>query len=642
MSELNFTKEKLFVDMNNNYTYFGRLDDTYKFIEDFQLSDGELWDRFVKQFHELADNDGGWRGEYWGKMMRGATFVYSYTKNEELYNTLEKTVYDMIASSEESGRISTYPLEKEFTGWDLWSRKYVLLGMQYFLDICKSEELREKIITSMCAQVDYIESKIGDEEGKTCITHTSNNWRGLNSSSILEPVVRLYKLTGKENYLTLATHIVNHGCIDTGNVFELAYKNGLYPYQYPVTKAYEMISCFEGLLEYYEVTGNEKYKTAIINFADKMLETDFTVIGSGGCTHELFDHSTVRQTNTTNGRHAQETCVTVTMMKFMYRVHLLTGDPKYVDAFETSLYNAYLGAVNTEKNINLDWLEQVAECIQDPLPFDSYSPLTADKRGKAIGGLRIMSDKHYYGCCACIGSAGIGLVTKMHLLRSENGFVYNLFVDGKVETTTPEGKKIVFNTETAYPKCGNVKVNIELAESEKFELLVRIPEWSRKTTVSVNGTTVTAIPGYVKIEREWQNGDAVEIELDMRVFALYPVIYGEQVLMTDTVFDRNRNVAVVPIYDKQDPLAKYHIALRRGPVMLAQDEKLGYSTDTPIDMKINEDGTVDVELTEGAVPFETQIEAKLPLTDGTAIAVTDYASAGKKWTEKIAVWMLTK
>ena len=62
----------------------------------------------------------------------------------------------------------------------------------------------------------------------------------------------------------------------------------LYPYQYPVTKAYEMMSCFEGLLEYYRETGIEKYKQAVINFADMVLESDFTIIGSCGCTHETL------------------------------------------------------------------------------------------------------------------------------------------------------------------------------------------------------------------------------------------------------------------------------------------------------------------------------------------------------------------
>lgn len=49
----------------------------------------------------------------------------------------------------------------------------------------------------------------------------------------------------------------------------------------------------------------------------------------------------------------QETCVTVTLMKFLYHLTMLTGNSKYVDAFETSYYNAYLGAINTEGVIDL-------------------------------------------------------------------------------------------------------------------------------------------------------------------------------------------------------------------------------------------------------------------------------------------------
>ena len=153
------------------------------------------------------------------------------------------------------------------------------------------------------------------------------------------------------------------GGTSVANVFDLAFENDFYPYQYPITKAYEMISCFEGLLEFYRVTKNERYKTAIINFADRILESDFTVIGSSGCTHELFDHSAVRQANTTNGIIMQETCVTVTLMKFFYQLTLLTGEPKYADAFERSLFNAYLGSVNTEKRLNLPLRRSTLNCI---------------------------------------------------------------------------------------------------------------------------------------------------------------------------------------------------------------------------------------------------------------------------------------
>ncbi len=633
-----------FADYDNLCKYNGFIDDAAKYIQDFQLLRPDLWTRFVNQFRESdADYDRGWRGEYWGKMMRGACFVYSYTRNADLYTMLRDTVADMMSTQEDSGRISSYGEYHEFDGWDIWERKYVLLGMQYFIEICPDDEFVRKVVNSMSKQVDYIMTKIGPaEDGKTPITTATRNWRGLNSSSLLEPIVRLYTLTGEKRFFDFAAYIVDCGGMDCENLFDLAYEDKFYPYQYPITKAYEMTSCFEGLLEYYRVTGNERYRTAVINFANKILESDFTIIGSCGCTHELFDHSTVRQANTTNCEIAQETCVTVTLMKFFYQLTLLTGDPKYVDAFEISFYNAFLGAINTDKVIEPKIKKEHPDWAIEPLPFDSYSPLTAGTRGRGIGGLRIMSDNHYYGCCACIGSAGNGLVSKMALLTTEKGFAYNLFADGIMQSRTPDGAKVTFETKTTYPIGGKIGITVETESAQKFELLLRNPNWSKTTTVSVNGETQPVSDGYIAIDREWKNGDKIELNLDMRTEALYPIPYGHDILMNHVVWGINYMVST---YDEEDPMAKHHIALRRGPVILAQENRLGYSVDDPIDVKVNDDGYVDVEFPKSDIaPYEHIIEVLVPLTDGTKMTVTDYASAGKLWTDesKMAAWMLTK
>ena len=636
-------KEMIFNKKENVVKYEGFVDDAFRFIEDFQLINPTLWRRFVQQFREDADYDAGWRGEYWGKMMRGACLVYPYTQNPVLYDTLVQTVRDMMASADEDGRISSYAVNHEFDGWDIWSRKYVLLGMQYFLDICKDEALKEEVIASMCKQVDYIISKIGKkEDGKLEITSATRHWRGLNSSSLLEPIVRLYNLTKDKKYFDFAEYIVECGGTDVVNIFDLAYEDQLYPYQYPVTKAYEMTSCFEGLLEFYKITGIEKYKTAIINFTNKILETDFTVIGSCGCTHELFDHSTVRQANTTNGKIAQETCVTVTLMKFLYRVHLLTGDAKYADAFEIAFYNAYLGAINTDKVIEPMIINEHPDWSAEPLPFDSYSPLTAGTRGNGIGGLKIMSDNHYYGCCACIGAAGIGLVPQMQVLNSKNAIYVNMFINGTVKTLSPAGKDVQFNIETKYPKCKKVKITLALDGAESFKLNIRKPYWSKNTFVSVNDEEIACdAEGYISICREWKTGDVVYLELDMRTEAIYPIPYGSQILMNKVIWGHNY---MIPTYDAEDPIAHKHIALRRGPVMLAQENRLGYSVDDPICVAVNGDGFVDVKKSEREVPYNCILKLEIPLCDGDSITVTDYASAGKTWTDesKMAVWMLTK
>ena len=72
--------------------YHGFVDRAFEYIEKIQLLNPDLWKRFVQQFKEDADFEGGWRGEYWGKMMRGACFVYSYTQDSGLYEELEKTI----------------------------------------------------------------------------------------------------------------------------------------------------------------------------------------------------------------------------------------------------------------------------------------------------------------------------------------------------------------------------------------------------------------------------------------------------------------------------------------------------------------------------------------------------------------------
>ena len=154
------------------------------FVEKEQLLDNSLWDIFVKQFYLKADSaDYGWRGEYWGKMMRGACLTYSYTKNPKLYAMLKYTVLALLKTQRADGGIATYGKDTEFNGWDLWCRKYVMLGLIYFIDICKSTKLKARVLRALRRHADYILKFVG--VGKKDITVCSNFYGGLNSCSIL-------------------------------------------------------------------------------------------------------------------------------------------------------------------------------------------------------------------------------------------------------------------------------------------------------------------------------------------------------------------------------------------------------------------------------------------------------------------------
>ena len=594
----------------------GNLDYAIRFIEEYQLMDPALWAKFVAQFRDTDpkadDTDNGWRGEYWGKMMRGACFTYAYTGNEKLYDILTDTVRDMMTTQDSLGRISSYSVGHEYNGWDIWSRKYVLLGMQYFIEICHDKTLIQEITDCMCRQMDYMTETLGyEEDGKKLITKTSNFWLGMNSSSLLEPVVRLYNLTKNEKYLDFARYIVDCGVISTPDVsiFELAYRNELDPYEYPVTKAYEMMSCFEGLLEFYRVTGEEKWKTAVINFANRVRLSEISVIGSSGCTHELFDHTLVRQVNTEYNGVLQETCVTVTWMKFCFQLLGITGNSVYADEIEKSIYNALLGAINFDKNT-----------ANGNLPFDSYSPLLFNTRMRGIGGQKIMSDGSFYGCCACIGSAGTGLIGMFAAMLSDEGFNINLYTKSSFSIPTPSGKTIHVKLDTDYPLNGTVDIVFEDDCDTEVNVGLRIPEWSENTLLSVCGAAVDAVPGkYIYTKKRWRHGDYITLKLDMRCKLL----------------------KCTP--DPKDQNSRYHVALRRGPLTLARDSRLPGNIESIVSFTPDAGGFVPCVPSDKA-DFRHFYCFEVTQTNGSRIIMVDYASAGRTWDENsmTTVWMPTK
>ena len=200
---------------------------------------------------------------------------------------------------------------------------------------------------AICRHADYIVKKIGKGRNKIEITETSERFGAMNSCSILGAFVKLYRITNSAKYLDFAKYIVESGMAKDFDLIKACEDDGLYPYKFKYTKAYEMTSCVNGILEYYKVTGEKRYLDVAIEFADKVLESDYTMIGCSGCTEENFDNSSVRQTIYSD-MIMQETCVTVAFMLLCADLLKITGNAKYAEIIEKSGYNALYGALNTE------------------------------------------------------------------------------------------------------------------------------------------------------------------------------------------------------------------------------------------------------------------------------------------------------
>lgn len=573
----------------------GITDDYVKFVLNDRLKDRSMWKKLVQPFYTREDFDGMWRGEFFGKEMRGASLVYKYTGDRELYWILTEAVKDLLLAQDKAGRIATYNADNEFFGWDMWCRKYVLTGLLHYVDICEDEDFKKEILSALIKHADYIISKIGNGEGQKNITETSSWWGCVNSCTILEPMLALYKITDKKDYLKFAEYIISTGGSSDCNFLELALENKLMPYQYPVVKAYETMSYFEGLLAFYEITGEEKYFTAVKNFVEAVENTDMTVIGCAGCTHELFDNSSVKQTEYAENI-MQETCVTVTWMRISLRMYLETGEEKFIDRIEKSGLNALYGSLNKKHNAiyNLLLKKYVSGMV-----FDSYSPLYMNKRGRGTGGYMEFLRGGSCGCCEAIGACGVALMPLTAVVSAKEGVVVNYLCSGELSAEDRDGKAVKLTFESDYPSGNTGKIIVSCEEKINLGLFIRLSGFAETI---INGK-VCGSGGYADLSGEYSDGDTITIEY-------------------------KPELKVLRLNGK--------VAFTYGAITLGTDEEK-FSDD--IERKINID---DKPVYKSIKPEKGELlRIEVGLRDGGKITLSDYQSCGKNWLNKksrVTVW----
>jgi DUF1680 family protein len=538
-------------------------------------------------------------GEFWGKTVRSACLSYQYHADPELKKILDETVADLLSTQTPDGCISARTYDEQPKSSDLWERKYVLLGLLHYYEI----DPRADVLEAMIREADYTIAQIGPAP-KTRIIHTGWAFDGIESSTILEPMMKLYNLTGDTRYLDFARYIVEEegGC-KRGSIFEAAFR-GVAPKdiggngkpEESIAKAYESMSCFEGLIEYFRVTGNAHWKEAALTYYKNIREQEMTVIGSGGADKpynlgpghgEQWNGTAAEQTNPDINRMA-ETCVTVTWMKFCYQLLRLTGDSTIADQIEIALYNALDGAQKpTGDN------------------YDYYQRLNG-RRGAGDIGFSYDVDGFPLSCCTANGPMGMALIPFFAVMESQGGPVVNLFAPASARIKTPGGKNLTLEISTDYPKSNAVSIGVTVANLETFTISVRIPEWSGATTLVINNEPHAVTPGsYAKITREWKTGDRVDLRLDL---------HGRVVQAPKGI----------------NPASHHFQAILYGPLALARDKRLGGDIRQPV--RIKSDGGGNVAL----APFETkigQVGFTVPTADGSSFAVIDYASAGNSFAD---------
>ena len=287
-----------------------------------------------------------WQSEFWGKWIQSAIASYEYNHDPDMLIIIQSAVNKLLATQMPSGYIGNYSDSAQLTQWDIWGRKYTLLGLLAYYDLTGDKAA----LKGSCRLADNLLTQVGP--GRVNIVKTGN-YRGMPSSSILEPMVYLYRRTGEKRYLDFAKYIVEQWERPDGpRLISRALAGTPVSERFPHPsiwwsyengqKAYEMMSCYEGLLELYRITGEPAYLKSVEMAVKNIIESEINIAGSGTA-FECFYNGAKYQTEPTY--HTMETCVTMTWMKLCFNLLRLTENSLYADQIEKSTYNALMASL---------------------------------------------------------------------------------------------------------------------------------------------------------------------------------------------------------------------------------------------------------------------------------------------------------
>jgi DUF1680 family protein len=540
--------------------------------------------RLVEPFRNRTETS-CWQSEFWGKWFTSAVLAYRYHPSARLKTTLDSAVVQLLRTQAPDGYIGNYAETSRLEAWDIWGRKYCMLGLLAYYDLTNDA----KSLTGARRIADHLMKEL-DVKGVTIVK--KGNHRGMAASSVLEPIVLLYNRTKEKRYLDFANEIVREwetadgpqliskASVDVSNRFPkpkswFGWEQG--------QKAYEMMSCYEGLLELYRLTGKAEYKEAVEKTWNNINENEINIAGSGSSVECWFGG---KHLQTMPIAHYQETCVTATWIKLSQQLLRLTGDAKYADAIEQTYYNALLGAMKPDGS---DWAK--------------YSPLAGERlEGGEQCGMGL-------NCCVASGPRGLFTLPLTAVMSEKEGVRINFFVPGNYHLQTPGGQTAGIIQQTDYPVSGNTSLQLSIPKNETLSIHVRIPYWSRQSVLQVNGETFTnVVPGqYAEINRVWKSGDVISLTVDMRGRVIH-------------LGDLPENTAIM-----------------RGPVVLARDARLGGpNVDISAKPVVDKDGFLELQLT-GQQTSGIWMQFKAPFlleshkegaNKPVLLLLCDYASAG--------------
>jgi DUF1680 family protein len=449
-----------------------------------------------------------WDGEHVGKWLHAATLAWVNTGDPALREKLDYVSSELIKCQLEDGYLGTYLEKDRWTEWDVWAHKYNLIGLITYMRYTGNQTP----LPACRRMADLLCKTFGSQPGQRDILQAGYH-KGMAPTSVLEPMVLLYRLTGEPRYLEFCQYILRAWEQPNGPKIVSTLLSAKRVDKVGNGKAYEMLSCLNGTLELYRTTGQPDLLQACLNAWQDIVDNRLYITGAasyGELFHDDFDLPNVNNVG--------ETCVTVTWLQFNAQLLRLTGEARFAEQLEHVVLNQLLGAQKCDGSA---WGYYVQ--MEGKKPYSSTL------------------DGH---CCLSSGPRGVALIPTFAITTDPEGVVVNLY-DTATAALNLNQTPVKIRINSLYPSQDQVRLSIDPAAEKDFALKLRIPTWCHDSSIEINHQTVSPHAerdGYVKLNRKWKSGDEVLLRLKLEPRIVLgnhknedkaAVLYGPLVLAAD-------------------------------------------------------------------------------------------------------------
>ncbi|AIE83754.1 beta-L-arabinofuranosidase domain-containing protein [Fimbriimonas ginsengisoli] len=500
---------------------------------------------FSAKAREVSDS-GDWYGEHLGKWLVAASAAWHRTEDPELARTISRIVGHMVDCQEANGYLGTYGAGApcRFTHadaakvrtWDIWVHAWMILGLLKAAAVPGAEE---GLVLAVAAGELILETF--PQVHPTVVA--LGNHAGLSSSVILEPLAELTRETGDGRYADLAMATLEE-MERRGLHFLSAPERNLDVSDIGTGKAYQICWTITGMVALYRATADPRLLRSAEALWENIEGEHLTPMGGpwgGTATHkEVFN---VRGFFSPYGM--VETCSAASWMSLSKALFGATGKARYVDAYERTLLNTVLGALDANGE---DWC---------------YFTFPNGRR----------NNTYHWACCKSSGAMALEEAASMVATLTDNGISVNLLLPSRIELGPwtirvvdrhgssgfslpgihPEGVSEIspgFPTRGSEagpnrPRSGSQNpqsIGIENAPEGEATLALRLPNGARLKSCLLNGETVDVEPtdGYLTWTRTWTAGDRIELELDCPI-EVHPKTYtvdhhGQEIVRMDYAY----------------------------------------------------------------------------------------------------------